>query len=101
MIRGLLALSVSRLDKLPAVLIDYIYIRPQDRKQLFKISAEDSVKLSELLVNFAIECTLKVKSIVGVSVLILEPAYDKLIAIYEELGFVQIKKSDWMRLKIG
>lgn len=100
-ILGFVALSASRLDKLPAVLIDYIYIRPQDRKKIFEIAEVGQIKLSRLLIDFAIKCTLEVKSIVGVDILILEPADTKLIAVYEELGFTQIRKSSWMHLKVG
>ena len=100
-IRGLVALSVSRLDNAPAVLIDYIYIRPQDRKMDFEIGKGNFMKLSQLLVEFSIECALNVRKIVGVHLLILEPAHDKLIPFYKSLGFSQIsKKSDWMYLKI-
>ncbi|OUD16308.1 hypothetical protein [Thioflexithrix psekupsensis] len=98
---GFVALSVSRLNNDPVVLIDYLYIQTIFRKKT--INELGDIKPSEYLVKFAISCALEVKKIVAVRFVLLQAAHDKLIDFYEKSGFKKLEgtKDAWMIFRLS
>ena len=87
---GFLALSASRVDSIPSVLVDYIFIAPKYRKECFE--ELDNAKISEFLLSFAVETAKTIQKSIGVRWLALLPDNDKLEAYYKEnFGFTHTK----------
>lgn len=87
---GFLALSASRVDSIPSVLVDYIFIAPQYRKECFK--ELNNAKISEFLLSFAVETAKTIQKSIGVRWLALLPDNDKLETYYKEnFGFYPYK----------
>ncbi|MEY4505136.1 MAG: hypothetical protein RL154_1433 [Pseudomonadota bacterium] len=99
-IYGLIALSASRIADLPAVQVDYLFVSSQYRKQ--EIDKLSNLKISQYLINYAIQISVDIKEKIGVNFLLLLPADDKLIKTYEAMNFKQLhSKTQWMVLKLA
>jgi len=86
---GLVALSASRLDDKPALLIDYIFISNDYRAKY------SGVKYAELLIVYAFKQGLKLQKEIGLTNLILYPDGENksLVSYYKNnYGFIEIRK---------
>lgn len=102
---GLIALSNGSLElddkALPAVIIDYIFVDYRNRGQ----DKKADVKVSEMLLYYAIQRAIEISKIVGVRYLILRPdggkENEKLVSFYESMEFrYMTDKHEWMYLKL-
>jgi len=87
---GFIALSASRLDFKPALLIDYLFIFNKFRKK------NSNINYAQYLIFFAFEKGLKLQKEIALSNLILYPDNEKnsLIAYYKSnYGFKEIKEN--------
>lgn len=102
---GLIALSNGSLElngkALPSVIIDYIFVDYSNRGK----DEEADVKVSEMLLYYAIQRAIEISNIVGVRYLILRPdggkKNGKLVSFYESMEFrYMTTKHEWMYLKL-
>ena len=102
---GLIALSNGSLElngkALPAVIIDYIFVDYANRGK----NDESDVKVSEMLLYYAIQRAIEISKIVGVRYLILRPdggkGNEKLVSFYYSMEFrYMTSKHEWMYLKL-
>ncbi len=102
---GLIALSNGSLElngkALPSVIIDYIFVDYANRGK----DEEADVKVSEMLLYYAIQRAIEISNIVGVRYLILRPdggkKNEKLVSFYESMEFrYMTTKHEWMYLKL-
>lgn len=99
-IAGLIALSASRIDDLPCVQVDYLFVSSHYRKQVFE--ELNNNKISQYLINYAIQTSTQIKEIIGVKFLLLLPADDALIKTYEDMDFKPLhSKTKWMVFKLA
>ena len=83
---GLVGLSASRVDSIPTVQIDYIFVSPEFRNKKFKELAD--TKISTYMIDLAIVLSKKLSSEVGIRWLALVPDNDKLENFYcKEFAF--------------
>lgn len=101
---GLIALSNGSLEldskALPAVIIDYIFVDYTKRGK-----EETDVKVSKMLLYYAIQRAIEISKVVGVRYLILRPdggkENEKLVSFYESMEFrYMTDKHEWMYLKL-
>jgi hypothetical protein len=101
----LIALSNGSLEldgkALPAVIIDYIFVSYVNRGK----DNKSDVKISEMLLYYAIQRAIEISKIVGVRYLILRPdggkENEKLVSFYESMEFrYMTDKHEWMYLKL-
>ncbi len=93
---GLIALSSSRLDDKPALLIDYVFITNKFRK------SNSNFSYAELLITFAFERGLEFQKEIGMVNLILYPDAENksLISYYKNnYGFIEIRKKVFIQNK--
>lgn len=87
---GFIALSASRVDAIPSVLIDYIFVSNSYRNQIFSDLADS--KVSEFLLSFAVEKAKEIQKNIGIRWLSLLPDNDKLENYYKDnFGFFSYK----------
>lgn len=94
---GIIALSASRLDFKPALVIDYIFIANQFRER------NSAINYAQYLILFAFEKGLKLQKEIGVSNLILYPdnEEDNLIDYYKKrYGFLEIREHIAIQKKV-
>ena len=97
---GLIALSASRIDDLPCVQVDYLFVSATYRKQAF--SELGDIKISQYLINYAIQAGTQIKETIGVKFLLLLPADDALIKTYDDMDFKPLhSKTKWMVFKLA
>ena len=97
---GLVALSASRIDDLPCVQVDYLFVSASYRKQIYKELG--NTKISQYLINYAIQASTKIKDAIAVKFLLLLPADDNLIKTYDEMDFKPLhSKTKWMVFKLA
>lgn len=97
---GLMALSASRIDDLPCVQVDYLFVSTHYRKQIFKELGD--IKISQYLISYAIQTSATIKEKIGVKFLLLLPVDDALIKIYENMDFKPLhSKTKWMIFKLA
>ena len=103
---GLVSLSVGKieLDKeaFPVIVIDFLFV---DNKHRNIIHPHLGLKVSEMLLYYAIQTTLKISEQVGVRYLILHPdggeKSKNLVKFYESIKFKYMTpKHEWMFLKL-
>lgn len=95
---GFLALSVSRLQDQPCIVIDYLFTSKPYRGLKFQELGD--TKISEYLVDFAIKTATEIDGKVPIRYVALAPAHDNLIPFYEKWGFKSLDKTEWMYLRI-
>jgi len=102
---GLIALSNGSLElngkALPAIIIDYVFVNYTHRGK----NDETDIKVSEMLLYYAIQRAIEISKIVGVRYLILRPdggkENEKLVSFYESMEFQYMtNKHEWMYLKL-
>jgi len=87
---GFIALSASRVDAIPSVLIDYIFVSNAYRNQIFT-DLSDS-KVSEFLLSFALRKAKDIQKEIGIRWLSLLPDNEKLEHYYKDkFGFFPYK----------
>lgn len=87
---GFIAMSASRVDAIPSVLIDYIFVANKYRNQQFSDLA--NAKVSEFLLSFALEKAKTIQKEIGVRWLSLLPDNQKLEDYYKDnFGFFPYK----------
>ena len=87
---GFIALSASRVDSIPAVLVDYIFIADKWRRKI--ISELADAKASEFLLSLAIDKAKTIQKSIGIRWLALLPDNDKLESYYiDNFGFSPYK----------
>lgn len=97
---GLIALFASRIEDLPSVQVDYLFVSKQYRK--LKFEELDNMKISEFLINYAISTSVHASSSIGIKYVLLLPAHDSLISIYANMDFKRLhSKTNWMIYKIA
>jgi len=103
--KGLIALSNGSLEldskALPAIIIDYIFVDYANRGK----NNEMDMKISEMLLFYAIQRAIEISKIVGVRYLILRPDGGKenvkLVSFYKSMEFrYMTDKHEWMYLKL-
>ena len=95
---GLIALSASSIDEMPAIQVDYLFVDFRYRKiELQEISST----ISKYLIAFAIDTAENIKQSIGVRYLALYPdaQSDKLNCHYKEMGFNILNKY-WLVIKL-
>jgi hypothetical protein len=80
------------------MVIDYFFVSHSYRKK--KCLEIGDQKISDLLLNYVIECAREVDSIVPVSFIALRPADDKLLPFYGAYNF-ELLDEFWMFLQIS
>ncbi len=98
--------TTTAIDDRASIAIEYIFIEPSYRKQIF--TELNNMKLSEfLLLDYAlVQIGLSVKEKIGINFISLVPINEKVRVIYEDMGFTTIKNSgtnqdeDWMIFNI-
>ncbi|GEM_PF-1748361 len=99
-IAGLIALSAFRIDDLPCVQVDYLFVSAPYRKQTFL--ELDNIKISQYLINYAIQSSTQIKETVAIKFLLLLPADDNLVKTYDEMDFKPLhSKTKWMVFKLA
>jgi len=94
---GFIALSLSHLLDQPCLKIDYLFTSKEHRGISFE---ELGMKVSEHLMDFAINTANEIDSRAPVRFISLLPCHDKLVSYYGEWGFRKLDKTGWMFLKI-
>lgn len=103
---GLIALSNGSLeleDKLfPAIMIDYIFV---DNRYRANNNKSLDIKVSQMLIYYAIQQAIEISKTVGIRYLILRPDGGKenkrLVSFYESMEFrYMTDKHEWMYLKL-
>ena len=94
---GFVALSVSTIQDVPCIVINYLFCSLPYRNQTF---TELNGKISVHLIERAIQIAREVNTHVPIHYLALQPAHEKLEAMYAELDFKSLHHKDWMVLKI-
>ena len=94
---GLIALSVTLINKQPSIQIDYIFISNQYRGQELEIL--DNTKPFRYLIEFTISIAKKLQKQLGIKYIVLSPDTDDLQDKYQKLKFNKID-SKWMFLKL-
>ena len=106
-ILGFIALSASEViindTKKPSVLIDFLFVNSKYRSKTY--TQFENVKVSTILIEFAIAKALEASELLGISYLILYPEGGKknvkLVDFYKSIGFdFMTHKQEWMYLKI-
>lgn len=106
-ILGFIALSASEViindTKKPTVLIDFLFVNSLYRTKIYTQFGD--VKISTILIEFAIAKALEASELLGISYLILYPEGGKenlrLVEFYKSIGFdFMTEKHEWMYLKI-
>lgn len=95
---GFIALSVSSIDSFPSLQIDYLFVSSPYRGLILK-DLEDT-KTSIYLIEFAIEIAKEIQEKVGLRYLVLLPDDERLHKVYQDIGFQQFPKKDWMFFKL-
>ncbi len=104
---GLVALSTSEVeldDKIfPCLRIDYLFVDSRYRKNIIK---PFNMKVSEMLLYFAIKQALEISQVVGLRYLALRPdggrEHESLVDFYESMNFKYMTaKHEWMLLKLS
>lgn len=94
-IYGFIALSATKLDKKPALLIDYLFTVVNYRKMVFVDL--NNKKVSDYLLEFGLDMALQVRKLIAIKYILLEIADDKLKTFYQQVGFQTLhSKKDWM-----
>lgn len=102
---GLIALSNGSLElngkALPAIIIDYVFVNYDSRGE----NSNEDIKVSQMLLYYAIQQALEISKIVGLRYLILRPdggkENEKLVSFYESMEFrYMTDKHEWMYLKL-
>ncbi len=102
---GLIALSNGSLElenkKLPAIIIDFIFV--DNRYRSDTLNAD--IKVSQMLLYYAIQKVIEISQTVGIRYLILRPdggkENKKLVSFYESMEFrYMTDKHEWMYLKL-
>jgi len=102
---GLIALSNGSLEledkKLPAIIIDFVFVDNRYRGS----SIDIDTKVSQMLLYYAIQKAIEISQTVGIRYLILRPDGGKenkrLVAFYESMEFrYMTDKHEWMYLKL-
>ena len=94
---GFISLSVSQLQDLPCIIIDYLFVSKQHRGRVFQ---ELSMKISEYLVDFAVLTATEINDKVPIRYVALLPSHDRLASFYGIWGFKGLDKTGWMFLRI-
>jgi hypothetical protein len=88
---GFIALSASRVDAIPVVLIDYIFVSRVLRREVIAELAH--VKISEFLLSLAMNKAQELQKSIGIRWLALLPDNDKLEEFYKgHFGFSSYKE---------
>lgn len=102
---GLIALSNGSLEledkKLPAIIIDFIFVDNRYRGDILNTDT----KVSQMLLYYAIQKAIEISQTVGIRYLILRPDGGKenkrLVTFYESMNFrYMTNKHEWMYLKL-
>ncbi len=102
---GLIALSNGSLEledkKLPAIIIDFVFVDNRYRGD----SVNTDIKVSQMLLYYAIQKAIEISQTVGIRYLILRPDGGKenkrLVTFYESMQFKYMTdKHEWMYLKL-
>jgi len=95
---GFIALSVSSIDSFPSLQIDYLFVSSPYRGLV--LEELEATKTSIYLIEFAIEIAKEIQEKVGLRYLVLLPDDERLYKVYQEIGFQQFPKKDWMFFKL-
>ena len=94
-----IAISASELKSSPCVTIDYLLTAPPYRGTCFEELG--NMKASEYLIDYAINLATQVNADIPFRYLALQPAHDKLLPLYNSLGFVPLDKTGWLFFKVN
>jgi len=106
-ILGFIALSASEIliddIKKPVVLIDFLFVNKQYRSKKYKELG--NIKVSQILLEYAISKFYEVRECIGVNYLVLYPEKGRknknLVSFYKSMGFeYATKKHEWMYVKL-
>lgn len=97
-ILGLIALSASSIDEIPAIQVDYLFVDFRYRRQELK---EIKFTISKYLLAFGIDTAENIKQTIGLKYLALYPdaQSDKLVSHYKDMGFSVLNKY-WLIIKL-
>lgn len=79
---GMVGLSVSRVDNIPCLHVDYIFVKEDYRKNTYK--ELDNKKISEYLMSISISLATEIKEKAGLRWLVLNPDNSELEKFYIE-----------------
>ena len=87
---------------MPSVIIDFLFV---DHRYRTKVYDHLELKVSEILLYYAIQSAISISETVGVRYLILRPdggkENKKLVSFYESMNFKYMtNKHEWMYLKL-
>ena len=87
---GFIGISSSKVDEIPCVHIDYLFVIEEYRSKIYKNL--DNIKISQYLIKFIISLTKEIKQNIGLRWLALNPDNDKLEKFYiDNFKFVKFK----------
>jgi len=95
---GFIALSVTSIDSLPSLQVDYLFVNKLYRGVSLEVL--ENTKTSIYLIEFAIEIAKEIQEKVGLRSLVLLPDSQRLEKIYKDIGFQKFPKKDWMFFKL-
>jgi hypothetical protein len=96
---GFIALSVSSIDNFPSLQVDYLFVSRNFRGMRLKYL--DNLKISNYLIEFAIDLAQDIQERVGLRYLVLLPDNNKLHDIYQNMGFETLSNQrGWMYIKL-
>ena len=87
---GFIGLSSTRVDNIPCLHIDYLFVKEDYRKVIYE--ALDNKKISEYLISMSIALAIEVKEKIGLRWLALNPDNGKLEKFYiDSFKFIKYK----------
>ncbi len=90
LICGFIAMSVNKIDEIPTIEIEYIFVKDEFRKYSYKNLS--NLKISEYLIFEAIKISFEIKEKIGIRWLSLVPDNEVLEKYYiEKLNFIKYK----------
>lgn len=99
LIYGFVSLSVSKVNDIPTIQIEYLFVRKESRKKTFEDL--DNKKISEFLLYYSYDLGLDLKEKVGMRWLALVPDNTKLEKYYiEKYNFTKFARTHYLFLSL-
>lgn len=83
-------LSKDDIDNVPGIIVEFLYLKVEYRSKIEEFS---NIKYSFLLLDHIINIAIDIQKLVAINHVYLVPISDKMRAIYDEYGFVNIPDS--------
>ena len=97
---GFVALAIDDFNKVPSIIIEYLFTSVPFRKLTYPELGEPPIKISEYLIGQVLDMATDIAAKLPLRYIALQLATDRHEALYNQHGFTRTEGTNWMSLVI-